>query len=143
MVFRAHQQVQFGDIDYAGIVYYPRFLHYLHVALEEFFGSEIGIDYPTVLKKHRIGFPTVHLELDFQKPLQYADRIEVEIDVIDMGKSSITWGYRVYLSGEEEMLAVHGSTITATINMDTFEKTEIPQWLREKLEEYRQGKQEI
>jgi acyl-CoA thioesterase FadM len=37
MAFRSQLIIRFGDIDRAGIVYYPRFLHYFHVALEEFF----------------------------------------------------------------------------------------------------------
>ena len=71
MAFRAPIKVCFSDIDYAGIVYYPRFLHYFHVAMEDFFGSELGMDYPKVLIDHRIGFPTVHLETDFSKPLNW------------------------------------------------------------------------
>jgi 4-hydroxybenzoyl-CoA thioesterase len=59
MAFQARIRVRFGDIDYAGIVYYPRFLHYFHVALEEFFEAEVGIDYPAILNRHRLGFPTV------------------------------------------------------------------------------------
>jgi len=44
MAFVSHLKIRFGDIDRAGIVYYPRFLHYFHVALEEFFTSELEID---------------------------------------------------------------------------------------------------
>jgi 4-hydroxybenzoyl-CoA thioesterase len=35
MAFRSQLKIRFGDIDHAGIVYYPRFLHYFHVALED------------------------------------------------------------------------------------------------------------
>ncbi len=49
MAFRSLLKVRFGDIDHAGIVYYPRFLHYFHVALEEFFGSRVGVDYSTLI----------------------------------------------------------------------------------------------
>jgi 4-hydroxybenzoyl-CoA thioesterase len=91
MAFKAHIKVCFGDIDYAGIVYYPRFLHYFHVALEEFFNAELDTDYPTILKKHRLGFPTVHLETDFSSPLSYGDEIMVEVRVIKIGKTSINW----------------------------------------------------
>lgn len=35
MAFRAPIKVCFSDIDYAEIMYYPRFLHYFHVALED------------------------------------------------------------------------------------------------------------
>jgi hypothetical protein len=62
MAFRSKLKIRFGDIDRAGIVYYPRFMHYFHVALEEFFAAELGIEYHTVVDTHRIGLPTVHLE---------------------------------------------------------------------------------
>ena len=43
MPFRAPIKVCFSDIDNAGIVYYPRFTHYFHLAMEEFFSSEMGM----------------------------------------------------------------------------------------------------
>ena len=45
MAFRAPINVCFSDIDNAGIVYYPRFMHYFHLAMEEFFKEELGIAY--------------------------------------------------------------------------------------------------
>ena len=49
MAFRTPIKVCFADIDNAGIVYYPRFLHYFHLAMEEFFAQTLGIDYADVL----------------------------------------------------------------------------------------------
>ena len=135
MAFRAHIRVRFGDIDYAGIVYYPRFLHYFHVALEEFFESEVGTDYPANLNRHRLGFPTVHLETSFRRSLRYGDLIDVEIRVLRIGRTSITWGYKGY-NGQD--LAVEGQNVTVSMNMDTFEKTETPAWLIKGLDAYRQ-----
>ena len=43
MAFRSKLKIRFGDIDRAGIVYYPRFMHYFHVAKEEFFAAELGV----------------------------------------------------------------------------------------------------
>jgi 4-hydroxybenzoyl-CoA thioesterase len=133
MAFRARIRVRFGDIDYAGIVYYPRFMHYFHVALEEFFEAELGIDYPTILNRHRLGFPTVHLETDFRRSLRYGDRIDVEIRVLRIGRASITWGYTGY-NGKD--LAVEGQNVTVSMNMDSFVKTETPDWLIKALEAY-------
>ena len=95
MAFRARLKVRFGDIDNAGIVYYPRFVHYFHVALEEFFNTELRIDYAKVFQKHRIAFPTVHLETDFRQRLRHGDRIEVEVKVLKIGRTSITIDVRV------------------------------------------------
>ena len=43
MPFECRIPVRFGDIDIAKIVYYPRFLHFCHVAMEEMFGHVIGL----------------------------------------------------------------------------------------------------
>ena len=134
MAFRARIKVCFSDIDYAGIVYYPRFVHYFHLAMEEFFGARLGMDYPKVLIEHRIGFPTVHLESDFAKPLNYGEELDVEVTVQKVGRTSITWGYRVFRTTDPEEPIVTGCNVTVTVNLDTFEKQEIPEWLRERLE---------
>ncbi len=133
MAFRSKLKIRFGDIDHAGIVYYPRFLHYFHVALEEFFGQELGIDYPILVNEHRIGLPTVHLETDFSRPLRYGDQIEVEVRIIKIGRTSITFGYRVFKQGDKEPRTI-GHNVTVCQDIDTFKKKDIPDWLRQRLE---------
>lgn len=136
MAFRSLLKIRFGDIDHAGIVYYPRFLHYFHVSLEEFFPSELGVEYPVLVNEHRIGLPTVRLETDFFKPLRYGDVIEIEVGVRAVGRSSITFGYRVFKQGEPAP-RIAGHNVTVCLDMDTFTKKEIPAWLRERLERCR------
>jgi len=138
MTFRSLLKIRFGDIDRAGIVYYPRFLHYFHVALEEFFAAELGIEYPTMVNDHRIGLPTVHLETDFTRPLRYGDKIEVEVSVGDIGRTSITFRYRVFKHGETEPW-ITGHNVTVCLNMDSFRKLEVPEWLRNSLEASRKA----
>ena len=133
MAFRSQLKIRFGDIDHAGIVYYPRFLHYFHVALEEFFGQKLGIDYPILINEHRIGLPTVHLETDFNRPMRYGDRIEVEVSVSKIGKTSITFGYSVFKQGEDKPWVV-GHNVVVCLDMNTFKKIDIPDWLRQRLE---------
>lgn len=126
----------FGDIDNAGIVYYPRFVHYFHVSIEEFFNNELRIDYAKVFHKYRLAFPTVHLEADFRSPLRFGDRLEVEVKVLEIGQSSIKWGYRVFRAGEVENPVVEGHNVTVCLDMDAFQKAVIPDWLREALAAY-------
>ena len=107
MAFRAPIKVCFSDIDNAGIVYYPRFVHYFHLAIEEFFSAVLKVDYADVLHKEKVSFPTVHLESDFRSRLKYGDRIGMEVRVVNIGKSSITWGYRgFYSEGEKDKVVV-------------------------------------
>jgi 4-hydroxybenzoyl-CoA thioesterase len=134
MAFRSNLKIRFGDIDRAGIVYYPRFMHYFHVALEEFFAGELGIEYHAVVETHRIGLPTVHLESDFSRPFSYGDNIEVEVRVLKIGLSSVTFGYRVFKEGEVDPRIV-GHNVTVCLDMDTLQKMDIPAWLRQLFEE--------
>jgi 4-hydroxybenzoyl-CoA thioesterase len=135
MPFRASIKVCFSDIDNAGIVYYPRFMHYFHLAMEEFFANELGMEYADVLHQRNLSLPTVHLETDFRRRLRYGDRISMEVRVIYIGQSSIAWGYRGYRGADEEM-AVEGQNVTVCVKTDTFEKIEVPEWLRQGLTSY-------
>jgi len=139
MVFRANLKVCFSDIDNAGITYYPRMLHYFHVALEEFFADQLAIDYSKVITEHRTGFPTVHLETDFHRPLRYGDRLGVEVRVPKIGNTSITWGYRIFALRDTETLVVEGHNVTVCIDLDSFSKKAIPDWLKKGLREYQEN----
>ena len=133
MSFRLQLKIRFADIDRAGIVYYPRFFHYFHVAIEEFFGSQLNIEYHVLIDQYRIGLPTVHLETDFNKPFSFGDTIEVETGVRKIGHSSITFGFRMFKPGETEPRSA-GHNVVVCMDMDSFHKREIPEFLRERLE---------
>lgn len=138
MAFRSKLKVRFGDIDRAGIVYYPRFMHYFHVALEEFFAEVLGVEYHTVIDVHRLGLPTVHSETDFNRPFSYGDNIEVEVNVLKIGRTSIAFGYRVFKAGEADPRIV-GHNVTVCLDMDSFRKVPVPEWLKPRLEQQLDG----
>ena len=138
MPFQAPIKVCFGDIDNAGIVYYPRFMHYFHLALEEFFECELGIDYADVLHKYNVSLPTVHLESDFFQRLRYGDRIDMEVRVLNIGRTSITWGYRGYRAVDSGELVVEGHNVTVCVSTDNFKKISVPNWLMESLVAYQE-----
>lgn len=134
--FRTSIKVCFSDIDNAGIVYYPRFLHYFHLAMEEFFINELGIDYADVLHERNVSLPTVHLEADFRRRLKYGDRIDMEVRVLEVGRSSIRWGYKGYREVGGDGLVVEGNNVTVCVDTGTFEKIAVPDWLRQGLADY-------
>lgn len=136
MAFRAPIKVCFADIDNAGIVYYPRFMHYFHLAMEEFFSAVMGIDFSALLHKRNLAFPTVRVECDFKRRMKYGDQIDIEVKILKIGQSSITWGYRGYLNGDENTIVVEGSNVTVCTMTDTFEKVDVPPWLRKGLTDY-------
>ncbi len=133
MVYRTRIKVRFGDIDHAGILYYPRFYHYFHVAFEEFFEQGVGVPYDKLLNDERIGFPTVKVKTEFRKPLAYGDVLEVAMEVRHLGSSAVTFGYTVYKEGTAEVCARSEQTVVC-VDMDSFRPTTIPTRCREGFE---------
>jgi 4-hydroxybenzoyl-CoA thioesterase len=129
MAYRTEIQVRFGDVDKAGIVYYPVIFHYLHIAQEDFFAHYVGVAYHRLIEEDRLGFPTVHDSTDFYKPLRYGDTLEITVYISSVGESSATFEFRVRKKGSDQLLA--GSTqVKVAIDMDTWEKTAIPEKYR-------------
>src|SRR5580692_10581080 len=89
--------VRFSDVDHAGIVYYPRFFHFFHLAFEELWRARLGARaYVELLDHTRIGFPCVHAECDFRSPLRFGDDAEIELELEKLGGKSLAFRYRVW-----------------------------------------------
>ena len=124
--------VRFADVDHAGIVYYPRFLHYFHVAFEEFFRVRIGAGaYLDLLDRRKIGFPAVHCECDFRGPLRFGDTARVAMWIPRLGRTSIRFHYRVEREDTAApegpaTLAAEGQVVCAVTDLAHFRAIEIP-----------------
>ena len=133
MTFRARMKVRFGDEDHAGIVYYPRFFHFFHVAFEDFFDQQ-GFPYRQVLDVDHVGWPAVKVECDFRAPLRFGDEVDVDVDLTRVGNKSATFRYRAQRAGEE--VAVAHVTV-ACVDMRTFAPQPIPDAYRALFDRHR------
>ena len=122
--------VRFGDLDAAGIAYYPQLVNFLHVALEDFFVGHVGRSYPEIFGAG-LGSPTVKVEMDFLSPVRYGDRVEVGVVTEHVGRTSIRMRYEGTVAGRPVFLARNTMVI---VDMPSFRPREVPDWLREKLE---------
>jgi 4-hydroxybenzoyl-CoA thioesterase len=128
--FRWLMPVRFADVDHAGIVYYPRFFHFFHLAFEELWRARVGARaYVDLLDKDRVGFPAVRAECDFKRPLRFGDTAELELTIARMGATSITFRYRVYRAAEPaaadpalhaRVLAAEGQVVAAVVDLARF-----------------------
>jgi len=129
--FRYLTPVRFADVDHAGIVYYPRFFHLFHLAFEELFRTRMGPRaYVELLDRERVGFPAVRAECDFVGPLRFGDTAEIELTVERVGKTSITFGYRIWRAAEpdrERALAATGRTVCAVVDLERFSSVPVPE----------------
>ena len=94
--------VRFGQVDYAGIMFYPRFFENFHAVFEDMFGARLGVPYMSILKERRLGFPTVAIETTFRRPFRFGDPMRLVIDVVAIGRTSTTFRYRGYNGDERE-----------------------------------------
>ncbi len=122
--------VRFADVDHAGIVYYPRFFHFFHLAFEELWRARMGPRaYVDLLDKDRVGFPAVKAECEFKAPLKFGDTAEIELSITRMGGKSITFAYHIYRAAEGDTprtLAAVGSVVTAIVDLARFVAVPVP-----------------
>jgi 4-hydroxybenzoyl-CoA thioesterase len=128
VAFRTKIQVRFGDVDHAGIVYYPQFFIYFHEAFEDFF-DENGLPYDALLNQRRIGFPTVHIETDYKLPLRYGDALDIELSVPRLGGRSATFRYLGYRH-KDGLLSCSAQITCACVDLDRFDAVPIPDDLK-------------
>lgn len=134
--------VRFGDCDPAGIVYFPRFYDFFHQAMESWFPAELGFGYDEFVRDRKLGFPAVRSEAEFQQPSRFGESIAIELRVTKLGRSSISFGYRI--RGPEAELRVSGATICVCMDLDPSSphvgrSVELPDALRERIEAFGVG----
>jgi 4-hydroxybenzoyl-CoA thioesterase len=124
-------QVRFGHVDPAGIAYFPRIFDYVHDVFEEVWEQHVGTRYYHLLLEHKMGFPLVHSDVDFKRPLQFGDRLDVNVTCFKLGRSSLGLRYRFILG---DVLHVDARMITACIRTDTMKSIAIPEPFRRSFE---------
>lgn len=138
-MFTYSQPVRFADIDHAGIVYYPRFFNYFHIAFEELWRQRIGpAAYSKIIDVDRVGFPAVKAECEFKAPLKFGDTADIEVTVPKLGTKSITFRYRIFRSSDRALCA-EGTVITAVVDLAKFVAVPIPAQVVEMLRDLVEG----
>jgi len=75
--------VRWGDVDLAGIVFYPRFYEWYDAGSEALFAS-LGLPWPETFPKYEIvGVPIVESGSTFSSPVRYGDVLTI--------RSSVAW----------------------------------------------------
>ncbi len=133
MSFTSIHKIRFDDVDGAGIVYYPQYFHLCHAAFEDFFDTAASISYSDLIRKRRLGFPTVAIDSGFTAPLSYGDVAVVELSVEKIGTTSATFAYRI--RRRRDGVACFAATVTTVlIDLDSQKPQTIPPDLRNILE---------
>ena len=77
--------VRFGEIDHAGVMYYPAIFDRIHRAFEDFWLAATGLSYAEILDGEGIGFPLVDLQSSFRQPFRFGEIMRVQTSVLSIG----------------------------------------------------------
>jgi 4-hydroxybenzoyl-CoA thioesterase len=89
-------QIDWGDCDPAGIVYFPRYFEMFDACTGSLF-EKAGLPKHEMLKKYGIvGIPMVDTRAKFIGPATFGDTVEVESRIADWGNSSFSVEHKIY-----------------------------------------------
>ncbi len=126
--------VRFPDVDFARVVYYPRYFDYCHRVFEDFFAAEVHVPYAEMLTARNVGYPSVHVSADYQAPLRMGDTAHLEMTTQAAGAGSLTLRYRVTCG---QTLCATLETVCASVDMKTFTSVPLPDDVRAAFERFR------
>src|SRR5689334_1320140 len=91
--FKITRRVEFSETDMAGIMHYSNFFRFMETAEHGFYRT---LGFSVVLADHNppLGFPRVHAECDFKRPLRFEDLVEVHLLVQEKKSKSLTYLFR-------------------------------------------------
>ena len=104
------------------------------MAFEDFFSGHVKLPYPDLIQKRGLGFPTVKVEMEYESPVRFGDRVEISIAFEHVGRSSVHIRYQGRV---DTHLVFRAQNVAVCVDMKTFRPVPIPDDLRAAFESAR------
>jgi 4-hydroxybenzoyl-CoA thioesterase len=92
--------IEFGDCDPAGIVYFPNYYRFLDNATAHLVSAALGRGKRQWTVQHGIaGIPVVDIRTSFRAPSRFGDRVTIESEIVKLGRTSFVVGHRLSNAG--------------------------------------------
>lgn len=118
--------VRYQDHDTMGHVNNAVYVTYMEEARFSYLTEGLGV--PPM----ELNMVVANLTVDFRRPVQFADEVEVAVSVTDVGDSSFTMTYEVR---DDEGVAVEGETVQVALEPDGSGTRRVPQDWRDAIDE--------
>ena len=86
--FRFPVRVYYEDTDAGGVVYYANYLKFMERARTEWLSS-LGFDLAAIEREYGIVFVVHRVEIEFRKPAQLSDRLDVTLSLVELGRARL------------------------------------------------------
>ena len=137
--FRISEFVRWSDIDLAGIICYGAYVRFFEIAETELFRAA-GFPYAELFERFDFWLPRAQLHFEFRHPARLDERLDVEIWVAHLGRSSLRLQFEVRRSGAEPRpLTAEGHAVLVAVDRRQLRPIPLPPTLTAALASYRPG----
>ena len=133
IVFRAVHPIRFSHCDPGGIVYFPHFFDFINATVEDWSDEAVETPFETRLMERRLGLPVVMSQCEFYRPCRIGDRLEMELAIARLGRSTVDFQISGRVGGEERLRARH---LIAMVSLESYRPVPIPEALLAKVAPY-------
>ena len=130
-LFSTNVEVRFRDLDAMGHVNNAVFFTYFEEGRKHFSKKVFEVSDISDFK-----FIMAHIQCDFIKPIQFNDRVILQMWVKNIGTKSFSFEYRLVDFFDEEMVYATGKSIQVTYDYEKNRSIEVPAKMRERLTRY-------
>ena len=123
-------RVRYGECDAQQVVFNARYADYIDIAMTEYFREAVGgFQY---LLDQGLDNQVVSLHIDWHSSAKFDDVLAIAVTSKKVGNTS--YGFEVLISNfESKKLIVRSSITYVMVDTQNYQKTPVPDWLREKL----------
>jgi acyl-CoA thioester hydrolase len=124
-LYRQRLRVRYAECDMQGVVYFARYPFFFDVAFTDMWRERIG-PYDEIVQSGS-DFVVAEMNVRYRAPARFDDDIDVVVDEIRIGETSITLDWHIERDGE---LLVEGSVRQVCIDPPTKRKKPVPDDVR-------------
>ena len=134
--FIKEEQIRFRHTDFAGIVFYPRFLEMLNDLVEDWFDE--ALDRPFSKIHETNGIPTVDLKIQFKNAARIGEMLTKKLWVKELKSSSVVCGFHFVNQQEKTVLEGEVTLVNVAIAEDrkTIKAEAFNEEVKAKIEKY-------
>jgi 4-hydroxybenzoyl-CoA thioesterase len=134
-VWTTEVPIRFSHCDPAGIVYFASAFDILNGVVEDWFTEGLGLSYPDLITRRRLGLGYGRASADFRKPAMFGDRLTYAVRVARLGTKSLTLAITA-TRGKEDIL--DASLVIVATDLDRHVSIAIPEDIRAALAAYQE-----
>lgn len=130
-IFESRLQVQWADVDIAGIMYFAAYSRFAEYAEMQLF-ADLGFPYERVFEEYAFWLPRVHVEAEYHAPALMSDWLRMRTHIERVGASSLRWK-TVFFNERTSEPGAAMTLIVAAIDAQTAKSCPLPEPIRSAL----------